>query len=292
MSTLYYITIIPSSGGGTTFNGTFIADITTGLISAFYENGNSTDILIHTLNVDGNNNLYVSSINNFTGGGTAITNSTLYPGSNYVNIWFDNNQNQIDGLTDNTTNTAVNGAVVATVTITTAAPGPSPASCFNSDTVICCLINGQEVNVPITEMKTGMLVKSYKYGYRRVKLIGKNDMINDITKPENCMYVKYKEAERPEMSRMTNDLTVTGAHYMLLDNQVGKLNYKLDGKFMVQACFLPDFHQVNNNETYTYYHLILENDGDKNKRYGIYANGLLTETPTEEQFLKHGYILV
>jgi hypothetical protein len=42
-----------------------------------------------------------------------------------------------------------------------------------------------------------------------------------------------------------------------------------------------------NKEEYTYYHFYLENDGDKSKKYGIWANGILSETTFESDFVKH-----
>ena len=41
---------------------------------------------------------------------------------------------------------------------------------------------------------------------------------------------------------------------------------------------------------FTYYHLTVESDGDENKRYGIWANGILSETPSKKQFLNHKYL--
>ena len=43
-----------------------------------------------------------------------------------------------------------------------------------------------------------------------------------------------------------------------------------------------DFIKMENNNTYTYYHLVLENEGDNDLRFGIWANGVLTETPSKK----------
>jgi len=49
---------------------------------------------------------------------------------------------------------------------------------------------------------------------------------------------------------------------------------------------------LENTNLYTYYHFILENDGDNDKRYGVWANGILTETPSKNQFTNHKYTLL
>ena len=37
-------------------------------------------------------------------------------------------------------------------------------------------------------------------------------------------------------------------------------------------------------KNYLVYHFLIENDGDKTKRYGVYANGILAETGNEINF--------
>ena len=43
------------------------------------------------------------------------------------------------------------------------------------------------------------------------------------------------------------------------------------------ASISDDFESVNDNNKYTLYHLVLESQ-DVNKQFGIYANGILSET--------------
>ena len=43
---------------------------------------------------------------------------------------------------------------------------------------------------------------------------------------------------------------------------------------------------VLGNDFFNIYHLVLEHDDDENKKYGIWANGLLTESQCEKHFLK------
>ena len=50
----------------------------------------------------------------------------------------------------------------------------------------------------------------------------------------------------------------------------------------------PDFEKLDNQDVYTYCHFSLKDsnsdlDVDLNKRYGVWANGLLVETPSYNQ---------
>jgi len=44
-----------------------------------------------------------------------------------------------------------------------------------------------------------------------------------------------------------------------------------------------EFTQITDRNVYAYYNFVVENDGDNNRRYGVYANGFLTETPSKNQ---------
>jgi hypothetical protein len=61
---------------------------------------------------------------------------------------------------------------------------------------------------------------------------------------------------------------------------------KISDKYLALACFSDEFEKIENNELYNVYHLILENN-NKTEQFGIYANdGILTETMTENYYLK------
>ena len=60
----------------------------------------------------------------------------------------------------------------------------------------------------------------------------------------------------------------------------------VDGKKLLIAAVNNQFEKINDTNVYTYYHLVLEHDGNKDQRYGIYANGILSETTSENDFLK------
>jgi methionyl-tRNA synthetase len=45
------------------------------------------------------------------------------------------------------------------------------------------------------------------------------------------------------------------------------------------------FEKLKDNKQYNYYHFVLENNDDDEERYGIWANGALTETPSKSFML-------
>ena len=174
--------------------------------------------------------------------------------------------------------------------------------CFNEDTKILCLNeNLEEVYIPIQNIRKGTLVKSYKYGYRKVDAIGKGTMINDPTDWTKCMY------KLPKINNINpnalDDLIITGRHSILVDNLpyhikqkqeklIKLIDRKINDKYLLLAGQCKEFMQITTNEVYTYYHFILENDEDENKKYGIWANGILAETTTKQDFNRQQFILL
>ena len=105
------------------------------------------------------------------------------------------------------------------------------------------------------------------------------------------MYIMKKTNE----NNLTDDLIITGGHSILIDSLKGyeientkKMGdiQKIDDKYLLLSSVSNDFIKLENENLYTYYHFILENNGDDNERYGVYANGLLTETPSKNFFIK------
>jgi hypothetical protein len=47
---------------------------------------------------------------------------------------------------------------------------------------------------------------------------------------------------------------------------------------------------MQNNELYTYYHFVLENNSNDDERFGIWANGILSETICKNLFLRKHFI--
>lgn len=166
------------------------------------------------------------------------------------------------------------------------------ASCFNEGTKILCLNkNFEEEYIPIQNLRKGDLVKSYKHGYRKIDLIGKNTMINNPEKCLNCMY----KMEKTEENGLLEDLIITGGHSILVDDLgvCKEENDKLfsgvqiiDDKYLLLSAVSKEFIKLENTNPYTYYHFILENNENDDERFGVWANGVLTETPSKKQFMK------
>ena len=163
--------------------------------------------------------------------------------------------------------------------------GRVSAACFDESTEILCLNeNFEEVYVPISQLNKWSIVKTFEHGYRKVELLYIGQLINNIDDFRNCMYVLQKT------ENMTKDLIVTGGHSILVDSMSEKENiknleyfggnkYEIDGKQLLLAAASDNFNALDNTNIYNYYHFTLENDGDDDVRYGVWANGVLTETP-------------
>jgi hypothetical protein len=175
-------------------------------------------------------------------------------------------------------------------------------TCFNYDTKILCLNNlFQEEYIPIQDLKSGDLVKTYLHGYRKIDLIGKISFLNhnDLF---NCMY----KMEKTEENGLLEDLIITGGHSLMVDSisdeeqerycEKGLNNFveenKIDDKYLLLACVSDKFVKVTSNDVFTCYLLIPENNGDDNERFGIWANGILSETPCKNYFKTQDLILL
>jgi hypothetical protein len=167
--------------------------------------------------------------------------------------------------------------------------GNVSVACFDESTEILCLNHElQEVYVPIYQLSKGSIVKTFKHGYRKIDLIYKGSFVNDVNNFHNCMYILPKD------ENMTKDLIITGGHSVLVDSMSEKVynrNLKrfggiqeIDGKQLLLAAASDKFYALRNKNVYNFYHFILENDGNDEARYGVWANGILTETPSKEWF--------
>jgi hypothetical protein len=176
--------------------------------------------------------------------------------------------------------------------------GGAILACFNEGTLILCLSKDlEEVWIPIEKLSKEYLVKTYKHGYRRIEAIGKGVSHNVKGDWVNSMYIMHK------VDGMTGDLIVTGGHSILVDeipkeshnDNLQKFNGKIpeiDGKKLLLASSSNLFKPLEDDKEHTYYHLILENDGDDEVRFGIWANGVLTETPSKKFFYEKFTTLV
>jgi photosystem II stability/assembly factor-like uncharacterized protein len=170
------------------------------------------------------------------------------------------------------------------------------ALCFNHDTKILCWSKEEgEKYVAIQDLREGDFVKSYLHGYRKIMCIGKNTMINNA-KFWNLSMWKMEKANNNEL---IEDLIILGGHSLLVDSLSEEIKEKykenncfdgvsptIDEKLFLLAAFNESFVQLKDSNVYTYYQLALDNEGDVNRRFGVWANGVLVETPCEEQFHK------
>ena len=103
--------------------------------------------------------------------------------------------------------------------------------------------------------------------------------------------------EKSDKNELIDDLYMLGGHSLLVDSlsEEVKSKYKeyncfsggsptIDGKLLLCAGLSGICSQLDNIDTYTFYQLTLDNDGDDDKRFGIWANGVLVETPSKTQF--------
>jgi hypothetical protein len=164
--------------------------------------------------------------------------------------------------------------------------------CFNQGTKILYL-NEKLVDeyVPIEQLQLGNYVKTFKHGYRKIIKIIKGSFRNNPNKWNMCMYKMTKT----DSNGLLEDLIVTGGHSILVDSiseeqqskydEMGITEFSkltIDGKHLLLACVSDQFAPMSDNEVYTYYHLLINNDNDDEERFGIWANGILTETPNEK----------
>jgi len=165
--------------------------------------------------------------------------------------------------------------------------GINSVNCFNYDTKILVLINNlEEKYVPIQYLRKGDKVKTYLHGYKQIKKIGKSQLLNGSTIKQHCMY----KMEKTATNGLIEDLIVTGGHGIMVDElteyqsntqELLIFSQTIDNKKLLLPFLSADFQEIQNTNVYTHYNFVLENYGDKNKRYGVYANGLLMETPSE-----------
>jgi len=107
---------------------------------------------------------------------------------------------------------------------------------------------------------------------------------------------------------LTEDLIMTGGHSILVDHFtkddfIEERNkyydiltnnpWTIDEKHLLPVGTLKAFQEMQDQKIYTYYNFSLENDGDDDKRYGVWANGILAEIPSKTQFESfNGYEII
>jgi hypothetical protein len=157
-------------------------------------------------------------------------------------------------------------------------------SCFAENTMILCM---NDKYIPIKNLTKNSFIKTLDGTNVRVKYILTNKFTNGSNVLTHNMY-KMKNS----------DLTITGGHSILVDELTetqkelqkqfwGDAVYKINDKFLLLSCCSEQFEKINDTNEYTYYHIVLENNNDVGKQYGIWADGVLTETLSERVYLSY-----
>ena len=161
--------------------------------------------------------------------------------------------------------------------------------CFIKDTMILILENGIEVERKVQELKNGDMVKISNGEYKKLVFIGTKTI--DITK--NIDKIRIMKQGTLGNNLPNKDLLVTSGHSVLFKNLENINEYynenvydnNVEGyyKIMSQHCKLFEYvkeeelENIRDGNNVSYYHFVLENE-DEEGQYGVYSNGILSET--------------
>ena len=165
-------------------------------------------------------------------------------------------------------------------------------TCFNENSKILCLVNGQEKEVLIQNIRSGVLVKTFSSGYKPVCMIGTSVIYNPGTDErfKDRLFICKKE-KYPELNE---DLIITGCHSILVDEitavqreqiikHMGAI-YETENNYRLNAVSDERAEPYNCSGKFNIYHIALENN-NYIANYGVYANGLLVES-CSKRYLK------
>jgi hypothetical protein len=169
---------------------------------------------------------------------------------------------------------------------------------FNEKTKILYLNHSlKDEYIRIECLRKGDVVKTYRHGYRKIDAIGRNIVINKPGVHTKCMYIMEKTGS----NGLLEDLIMLGNHSILVDDlgeyqptneQLwGGTTPTLDKKYLLLAAASSQFVPVQNTKPHVYYNLVLDNENDDEVRFGIWANGILTETPSKKLFAQQKIIV-
>jgi hypothetical protein len=87
---------------------------------------------------------------------------------------------------------------------------------------------------------------------------------------------------------LIEDLTLTRNHGILVEKMSEDEEKKIDKNNMlvienlisIITAHSDKFEKILDTNVYKYYHFSLDGDGDNDKRFGVWANGILVETPS------------
>lgn len=164
--------------------------------------------------------------------------------------------------------------------------------CYVKGTKILCLIDNIELYVKIEDIKYDTLIKTYLHGYKKIKKLVYSTFENSLEYNNNIISNIYKLSKDKE-DVLIEDLYVSGQHSLLVDSltekQIKKLMMfwsqllKIDDKFLLMSCADERFEIILDKNIYELYQVVLEHE-NINGRYGIYANGILSESMSLNTF--------
>ncbi len=140
------------------------------------------------------------------------------------------------------------------------------------------------------------MIKTYKNGYIKTKDVLKQKY-NKISNYDKIGSIYKLKKNKIAKDIPFESLYVTGGHSILVDEiSIDEMNEqqkiwieteKIEDKYLLLSCVNKLFERkyCNNNNEYIY-HILLEND-DIYKHYGIYINGILSESISEYMFNKY-----
>lgn len=165
------------------------------------------------------------------------------------------------------------------------------ASCFAEGSLILALNKEfQEEWIPVEKLQKGDLVKTYLHGYRKIVMIGKN--IGQNIKEGNLSNL-FKQKKPIDGFA---PLCVTGWHGLLIDepsrNNPLKVmdNVMIDDKKILEVGHSEDFEEMDIGTIFTFYNFVVEPNEDEKQRFGVWANGVLCETPNKKLYSYHEFL--
>ena len=160
--------------------------------------------------------------------------------------------------------------------------------CFKQGTRILAFRKGREQYVPVETLVKGDLIKTLRSGYKPVSLIGQKTIQNTPDSNIKNRLFRYSQHVCPELFE---DLFITGEHCVLVngipDKKIKEIReymgdiYTTEGEYRLPAHLdeRADTHGLQGQAIV--WHFALEHE-DPCANYGVYANGLLVESASEE----------
>jgi hypothetical protein len=201
---------------------------------------------------------------------------------------------QVNGLTSET----LYSFIITANTQQDPVQSSSQNATTDTETLPCFLTDSKVLTdkglISIQLLKKGDLVQTLNDGLLPVKFVGMRSFFNKLTEERiNAHLYKLNKKDFPEL---LEDLYITGGHPLLVDDKdldketkkklldMDNIPIITEGKYRVFACVHPKAELWNDEKEYEIFDIVLEND-NPNKNYGIWVNGILTESMDEEFFL-------